>query len=101
MKMTGFSLLLLLLLCSGSTGQTEMEKQSSVSQPCVQDIDAAVRQLTALLAQQQVEITSLQRQSQGTVLNHVVRKIETGNLVCMFVIIEVKRRYTFKYETLL
>ncbi|GLD67892.1 collagen alpha-1(VIII) chain-like protein [Lates japonicus] len=71
MKITVF-LPLLLLVCSDSTDQTTPEadkeilaKQIALQQPCPQDVHAVLRELTASVAQQKVEMTFLQKENQA------------------------------------
>ncbi|GAA6226186.1 complement C1q tumor necrosis factor-related protein 3-like [Lates japonicus] len=70
MKITVF-LPLLLLVCSVSTDQTTPEadkeihaKQIALQQPCPQDVHAVLRELTASVAQQKVEMMFLQKENQ-------------------------------------
>ncbi|XP_051256826.1 uncharacterized protein LOC127363909 isoform X4 [Dicentrarchus labrax] len=51
---------LLLLVCSGSTDQN---KQIANQQPCPQDINAVLREMTATLTQQKFEMRLLQREN--------------------------------------
>ncbi|XP_030603027.1 heavy metal-binding protein HIP-like [Archocentrus centrarchus] len=60
---------LLLLFCSVSTDQTKADKESLAQetvliQPCLQDIHAVLRELTASQAEQKVEIRSLKQENQ-------------------------------------
>ncbi|XP_062280832.1 complement C1q-like protein 2 [Scomber scombrus] len=88
MEMTMF-IPLLLLICSFSTAQLQEEPDNEIiphgkqtesrggeptnashQQPaCPQDIHAVLREMTALLAEQRVEIRQLQRENEGTVNN--------------------------------
>uniref|UniRef100_A0A3Q3KDY5 C1q domain-containing protein n=1 Tax=Monopterus albus TaxID=43700 RepID=A0A3Q3KDY5_MONAL len=63
---------LLLLVCSVSTEHsntgTDVEttaQQISYQQPCLQDVHAALKELTASLAEQKVEMRLLQRENEG------------------------------------
>lgn len=63
---------LLLLVCSVSTNQTEaddeiLDQQISNQQPCPQEIHAVLRELTASVAEQKVEIRTLKQENKGTV----------------------------------
>lgn len=63
---------LLLLVCSVSTNQTEaddeiLDQQISNQQPCPQEIHAVLRELTASVAEQKVEIRTLKQEKKGTV----------------------------------
>lgn len=63
---------LLLLVCSVSTNQTEadneiLDQQISNQQPCPQEIHAVLRELTASVAEQKVEIRTLKQENKGRV----------------------------------
>ncbi|XP_018522689.1 collagen alpha-1(VIII) chain-like [Lates calcarifer] len=62
-------LLLLQLVCSAqSTAEADEEilaKQIALQQPCPQDVHAVLRELTASVAQQKVEMTFLQKENQA------------------------------------
>uniref|UniRef100_A0A3Q0RKJ8 Cerebellin 10 n=1 Tax=Amphilophus citrinellus TaxID=61819 RepID=A0A3Q0RKJ8_AMPCI len=60
---------LLLLVCSVHTNQTEadyevLEQRISNQQPCLQDIHAVLRELTASLAEQKVKMAYLEKENQ-------------------------------------
>lgn len=68
MKITVMPPLLLLLVCSVSTGPTTTDTgKEPAAQSSLQDIHAVLRELTVLLAQQKVAIASLPKQNQGKV----------------------------------
>uniref|UniRef100_A0A3P8P0Q2 C1q domain-containing protein n=2 Tax=Astatotilapia calliptera TaxID=8154 RepID=A0A3P8P0Q2_ASTCA len=63
---------LLLLVCSVSTNQTEadneiLDQQISNQQPCPQEIHAVLRELTASVAEQKVEIRTLKQENKDHV----------------------------------
>ncbi|XP_026214321.1 complement C1q-like protein 4 [Anabas testudineus] len=65
MKITVMPPLLLLLVCSVSTGPTTTDTgKEPAAQSSLQDIHAVLRELTVLLAQQKVAIASLPKQNQ-------------------------------------
>ncbi|XP_030603132.1 uncharacterized protein LOC115792654 [Archocentrus centrarchus] len=77
--------LLLLLVCSVSADQTEAEKelfgqQIAAQQPCLQDIHAVLRQLTASLAEQKVEIRILKQENQAKLKELESQKTENDKL---------------------
>ena len=84
---------LLLLICSLCTAQLQTESDNEIipiekqteaqrreptnasdrRQNCPQDIHAVLREMSASLAEQRVEMRHLQRQNEGTVVCEVVR----------------------------
>ncbi|XP_018522688.1 complement C1q-like protein 2 [Lates calcarifer] len=79
-------LLLLQLVCSAqSTAEADKEilaKQIALQQPCPQDVHAVLRELTASVAQQKVEMTFLQKENQEqtaklkTEINNLKQQLE-------------------------
>lgn len=65
---------LLLSVCTLSANLAEADKSSN-QQPCPQDTQAVLRQLTASVAVQKEQITVLQKETQGTVSCQVVREV--------------------------
>lgn len=52
-----------------------LDQQIPLQQPCPKDIHAVLREMTALVAEQKVKITFLEKENQGTVLCQPVREV--------------------------